>query len=39
MQVVNVHRKKKFTCEIPDIGICSGNDSGEILRVVIVLPP
>lgn len=35
MQAMNAHKKQTFTCEIPDIGICSGNDSDEILWVVI----
>ena len=34
MQVMNAHKKQKFTCEIPTIGICNGNDSDEILWVV-----
>ena len=36
MQVVNAHKKQKFTCEIPTIGICSGNDSNEILWIATV---
>ena len=39
MQVMNAYKKQKFTCEIPTIGICNGNDSNEILWVVTVIPP
>jgi hypothetical protein len=34
MQVINAHKKQTFTCEIPTIGICNGNDSNEVLWVV-----
>jgi hypothetical protein len=34
MQVINAHKKQNFTCEIPTIGICNGNDNNEVLWVV-----
>lgn len=30
----NSYKKQKFTCEIPTIGICNGNDSNGCFWVV-----